>query len=229
MAEKKNTKEEHAAKADKSSDGGNKLTGILGSKLFKPALLILILIAAAAAFLYYQDLQSKIYIEDATISAPTISLAPLSAGQIQDIYVSEGDLVWKGENLAKIGGQYIVAQSPGVITYVNNAPGQIASPSAAVIQMVDLRELRVVGLLAEDKGLSSIHAGQKVTFTADAFGGKQYQGVVESVGSTSVLKDIVFSISNRRQESLFEVKVAFDTEAYSELKNGMSAKMYVYK
>jgi hypothetical protein len=44
-----------------------------------------------------------------------------------------------------------------------------------------------------------------------------------------IQSDIVFSISDKREEKEFEVKATFDADAYPELKNGMSAKMWVYK
>jgi hypothetical protein len=39
----------------------------------------------------------------------------------------------------------------------------------------------------------------------------------------------VFSISDKREEREFEVRAIYDTNAYPELKNGMSAKMWIYK
>jgi multidrug resistance efflux pump len=81
----------------------------------------------------------------------------------------------------------------------------------------------------EDKGLSQIKVGQSAIFTVDAFGSKEYSGIVDEISPTSNQGDIVFNISGTRQEQDFDVKVRFDTTQYPELKNGMSAKLWIYK
>ncbi len=95
--------------------------------------------------------------------------------------------------------------------------------------MIDPQELRVIGRVQEDKGLKDIAPGQHVMFTVDAYPSNQYQGVVETVAPSSRTGDIVFSISDKRQEQEFDVRVSYDVNAYPELKNGMSAKMWISK
>ena len=46
---------------------------------------------------------------------------------------------------------------------------------------------------------------------------------------TAESSDVVFTVSDQRQEQNFDVKIKFDTTLYPELKNGMSAKIWVYK
>jgi multidrug resistance efflux pump len=148
------------------------------------------------------------------------------------LYVSVGDQVRKDQILAKVGDQVLVAGTSGVITGVENTPGQIANPAMdpkPVISMIDPRELRVVGRVQEDKGLKDIAPGQLVMFTADAYPSSQYHGVVAKVAPSSRTGDIVFSISDKRQEQEFDITVSFDVTAYPELKNGMSAKMWITK
>jgi len=77
--------------------------------------------------------------------------------------------------------------------------------------------------------LSDIKVGQSAIFTVDAFGSKQYSGIVDQINPTSDTGDIVFNISGTRQEMNFDVKVRFDVNQYPELKNGMSAKLWIYK
>lgn len=191
--------------------------------------IFLLLAALAGGFLYWQDIQSKIYIEKAEITAPIISLSPQVPGQIGKFYVQEGDRVSQSQRLVEVGEETITAKTSGMIIWVLDSPGQLASPQQPVVKMIDPREFRVVGRIQEDKGLSEIRAGQKVVFTVDAFGSRQYSGVVESVGESARQSDIVFSISGKREEREFDVEVMFDPSAYPELKNGMSAKMWVYK
>ncbi len=197
--------------------------------LFIEAALVLLLLIVIGGGLYYMDLQSKIYIEKSEISAPIISIGPQSPGVLDKIYVQEDDLVSQGQKLFQVGDQTIQARSRGLIVSVQNTPGQLVSPQTPVVQLIDPSQMRVVGQIAEDKGLSSIHPGQKVMFTVDAFGSKEYWGTVESISPIARQSDIVFSISDKREEREFDVRVIFDTSAAPELKDGMSAKMWIYK
>jgi len=208
---------------------GNIISSIRQHPLFLEVALIVVVVFAITGWLYWNDMQSKIYIENAEIRAPLVSLGPSQAGTIDSIYVKEGDRVVHGQRLASVSGQLITAPTSGVIIAIAGKPGQLITPQNAVVTMVNPDDFRVVGKLQEDKGLKDVKPGQKVVFTVDAFGDKQYNGTVESVGMTPVQSDIVFSISDKRQEKQFEIKAIFDTSAYPELKDGMSTKMSIYK
>jgi len=197
--------------------------------LFFDAVFVVALIALLGGIYIWQDMQGKIYIEKAEISAPVISLGPSQPGIIDKFYVDEGDMVSPGQHLAVIGDEAISSKTSGTVIWLKRTPGQLSAPGDTVVKMIDPREMRVVGRIQEDKGLKDIRTGQKVMFTVDAFGSKQYEGVVDSIGESARQSDIVFSISDKREEREFEVRVLFDTHAYPELKNGMSAKMWVYK
>ena len=197
--------------------------------LFIDALLVLLAVAMAVGYFVYQDLQSKVYIEKAGISAPMISVGPSNPGILEKLYVQEGDMVSQGQKLALVGDETVTARTQGVVIGVTNVPGEFVAPGTPIVTMVDRRQLRLVGRVQEDKGLKDIHPGQRVAFTVDAFPGKEYNGSVESIAESARQNDIVFSISDQREEREFEVTAVFDIEAYQELKNGMSAKMWVYK
>lgn len=87
---------------------------------------------------------------------------------------------------------------------------------------------RDIGEIDENKGLSRINVGDPVYFTVDAFGGKKFVGVVDEVSPTSNQSGVVFNISDQRAVQQFNIKARFDTTEYPELRNGMSARMYVY-
>ena len=211
---------------------GGLIKKVRGNPWLLGGLIVLIVIAATAGLLYWNDLQSKVYVENSQITAPVISINPVSTGIISDLYVSVGDQVRKDQLLAKVGDEVLVAKTSGVITGVENAPGQLVNPlmdPKPVITMIDPRELRVTGRVQEDKGLKDIVPGQRVDFTVDAFPSSTFQGTVEKVAPSSRVGDIVFSISDKRQEQEFDVTVAYDVTAYPALKNGMSAKMWIHK
>jgi multidrug resistance efflux pump len=220
---------QHAAPQQKPSAVAGFIHQVRKHPLFFDAIFVILVLIALVGIWYWQDLSGKIFIENAQISAPVISLAPMGMGPIDKFYVEVGDSVSSGQRLALVGDEVITAKTDGTIIWLKNTPGQISGPQDTLIQMIDPRQMRVVGRIQEDKGLKDVHTGQKVVFTVDAFGDKKYEGVVDSIGETARQGDIVFSISDMRQEQEFDVSVLFDTQAYPELKNGMSAKMWVYK
>ncbi len=199
------------------------------SHTFKIILLIVVFGVLLGALIYLTAIQDRVYIEKSEISAPVISLSPASSGILEKVLVKEGDIIPANTVVAQVSGSQIRSEIGGLVINVLDTPGQIVSQLTPVVQMIDPNKLEVVGKIEEDKGLKDIRNGQNVIFTVDAFGSKQYKGTVDSVSPTSVQSDIVFSISDKRQEKEFDVSVKFDTTAYPELKNGMSAKMWVYK
>jgi len=188
----------------------------------------IIFLGIGAGVLYWTTTSGKVSIENATVSAPLIDLSPISSGALTDVYVHEGDQIPANTAVAKVGNEVIKTKVGSVVISVKNNIGKLVNHGEAVVTVIDPSQLRIVGRIQEDKGLSQINVGQSATFTVDAFGGKEYQGVVDEISPTSRAGDIVFNISDKRQEQEFDVKVRFDTSLYSELKNGMSAKLWVY-
>ncbi len=187
-----------------------------------------IIIAVAGGLIYWQQTSRQVYIDTASIEAPEIDLAPSSAGVLQEIYVQVGDEVNANTPVAQVGNELITTQVAGDIISINDKVGAQVSPGQSVVSMIDPTQLRVVGKIDEDKGLSRIAVGEPVTFTVDAFGSKQYSGVIDEVSPTSAQSGIVLKISDTRTAQQFDVKARFDTNLYPELKNGMSARMWVY-
>ena len=199
-------------------------------KLSFRALLALVLIVLALgggvwAYLLYQN--RSVYIEKSDLEAPEIDLAPTAAGVLNDMLVKAGDAVAANQVVARVGDQLIKAKIAGTITKADASVGQSYNPGQTVVAMVDPSELRVVGHIDENKGLDRIRVGQYATFTVDTFGSKQYSGIVDEISPEARSGDIVFTISDKRQEQVFDIKVRFDTSAYPELKDGMSARIWV--
>jgi len=221
-----------AAKSEEKKEDQKKdniISRIRKHPLFVEIALILVILITVVAVIVYNTNQSRVYIENSQIYAPTITLSPQSPGVLQKINVQAGDVVGKHKEVAIVNDIPIVTETGGVILSTNNLIGQVVNSQTPIVTMMNPEDLRLIGKIDENKGLRYIKEGQKVVFTIDAFGSKKYDAYVESVALIAVQSDIVFSISDQRQERQFEVKVKFDINAYPELKNGMSAKMWVYK
>jgi len=209
----------------------NQLNNESGSKRKQLMLLALIafLVAGAVALFYLYLSQSYIYTENGDIEAPAIQLSSATGGTLENLFVRPGDEVAANEMIAQVGNDTVKTKDAGVIISVNNNIGKNFAPNEAVATMINPADLRLVAQVEEDKGLADVKVGQKVSFTVDAYGGQKFSGIVDEVSPTAKSGDIVFNISNTRQEQKFNVKIRYDVSSYPQLKNGMSAKVWIYK
>lgn len=190
--------------------------------------LALVILAGAGIVAYFILSNNEIAIDTASISAPLINLSPTSSGRLNAIYVKEGDVLPANTPVALVGTEVVETKVPGLIVQVNNTIGAQVASGQTVVEMINPSQLRVVGKIDENKGLAQIRIGDPVTFTVDAFGGKSFTGVVDTIVPTSNQSGIVFNISGQRQVQQFDIKARFDTSRYPQLRNGMSARMWIY-
>ncbi|MDE2021339.1 MAG: HlyD family secretion protein [Patescibacteria group bacterium] len=188
----------------------------------------LLILAAAGVAAYFVLSRNEIAIDTASISAPLIDLSPVMAGRLNAVYVNDGDTLVANTPVALVGTEVVKTKVTGLIVQVNNTIGAHIASGQSVVEMIDPAQLRVVGRIDETKGLAQIQVGDLVTFTVDAFGSRSFAGVIDEIAPTSNQSGIVFNISNQRQIQQFDIKARFDTSAYPQLKNGMSARMWVH-
>jgi len=192
-------------------------------------LLAVVILGGTAGVSYYFVSMGRIYTDKAQVSAAITTISPSTAGILEEVYVNTGDMVGPDTVVARVGNELLKTTASSVITMTDTALGTTVSPSTPVIQMINPDDLRVVAQIDEDKGLSSIKVGQQVVFTLDAFGSRTFQGIVDEISPTARQTDVVFNISDKRQVNQFDVKIRFDVNVYPEIKNGMSAKVWIYK
>ena len=189
---------------------------------------ILVIALSLAAVLYLKASSASVAIDTSLIAAPIINIGPEAEGILSMVYVHPGDTVTADEPVAQVGSETLSAKIAGLVIGVQNTPGQVFNPGSSVVAMIDPAELRVVGTIDENKGLSRIRVGDPVAFTVDAFGSQTFAGVVDEVAPTSNQSAVVFNISSQRATQQFDIKAHFDTAMYPQLRNGMSARMRVY-
>ncbi|MHB8913713.1 MAG: HlyD family efflux transporter periplasmic adaptor subunit [Minisyncoccota bacterium] len=195
--------------------------------IFGSAAVLILAAAGIAAYLIISGATTAI--DAASISAPLISISPTTAGRLNAVYANEGDLLPANAPVALVGTEVVKTKVAGLVAQVTDTIGAQMAPGQVVAQMVDPSQLRVVGKIDETKGLAQVHVGDPVSFTVDAFGGETFTGVVDEIAPTSNQSDVVFNISNQRETQQFDIKARYDTSAYPQLKNGMSARLWIYK
>jgi multidrug resistance efflux pump len=191
--------------------------------------LALLVAGTLSGAIYWRASANKISIDNSTISAPVIDLSPKTSGILEEVFVNEGDQVTANAILVRVGNELIKAKNPGLIIGVKDGIGQMFSAGTPVVSMIDPMELRVVGQIEENKGLADIKVGQPAIFTVDAFGSQESSGVVDEITPTSNDSAVLFSISDKREVKKFDIKIRFNTAEHPEFKNGMSAKIVIYK
>ena len=190
-----------------------------------------VVVGLAGGGLYWYVNGRSIYIDQSQLVAPLINLSPANSGVIEEVFVNDGDRVTADEPIARVGDEIVKAKTDGEIVSVNQNIGQYLNAmtgQAVVATMIDPTQLRVVGNLDENKGLADVKVGDPATFTVDTFGSKEYYGVVDEVGQISQ-GDTTSNIFSQRPTNQFNVYVRFDPAKYPELKDGMSARIWVYR
>lgn len=202
------------------SSSGRRNAAIIGGSL-------LTVIAVVGIFYLFMT-SNQIYTDKADLESPNISISS-QGGVLQKMLVKEGDVVEANTPVAQVADQILTTTQGGVVISAENNEGKVLNPGEPVVTLINPAELKVIAHVDEDKGLSQIKVGQVVSFTVDAFGSKKFSGIVDSISSTSRQSGVVFNISDQREVKQFDVKIRFDVKKYPELKNGMSAKVTIFK
>ncbi len=187
-----------------------------------------LIFAALGAFVVWQTGRGIVKIDDSTLEAPVINLSTTAPGTLNALYVKSGDVIQPDAQVALVGTTIISSKEGGIVASTPDALGGYYAPGMTIVSVVKTSGMKVVGQLEENKGLDKVAAGQRATFTVDAFPGRTYEGVVDEVSATSDETGIAFSISDKRPTKKFDISVRFDVSKYPELKNGMSAKIRVH-
>lgn len=189
---------------------------------------VLLIFGVLGAFIHWYGTRTTVSIEKSVLSAPVATIAPTMGGILNAVYVEEGDFIPANTPIAQVGAETLFAKEAGIVSGAAQALGTFIAPGHAVYSVISTERMRVAGTIEETEGLARIQTGQRVVFTIDAFPGQSYEGVVDAVSPASDEVGIAFSISDKRPTKKFTVYARFDTAAYPELKNGMSAKMTVH-
>ena len=206
----------------------NLLSKIKDPKVMRILIIIIVAVLLIGGFFIYEKLKDRVSIENSLVLAPIVSISPDTQGKILAIKVYDGERVRKGDGLATVGTKTLNAYEDGLVVSTNNAVGSLANPQIPVVSMINFSDMRIAGTLDETKGLNKIRIGQAVSFTIDALPGQTFWGYVDEISPTAKQTQLQFSVSSERPTQQFLIYARFNAYAYSQIKNGMSAKMTVY-
>lgn len=191
-------------------------------------IIMIVVFGSLGGYIYYATTVNTIMIDTSHLQAPVSNVSPTSPGTLNAVYVKDGDHVAANTPLALVGSETVYAKTSGIVSGVPRVVGSYYAPGQTIMSILAVDKMRVVGKIDETNGLDKIVPGQRVTFTVDAFPGKQYQGVVDEISPASNDAGIAFNISDKRPVKQFDVYVRYDTTKYPELRSGMSARIWVH-
>ena len=201
---------------------------IKNKKFLKTSVLVLLAVLILGGYYIFQKSTGRVFINNSLIQAPVIIVAPSASGRVQEIDVKEGQSVDAGDKLAVVGSETLRAQTSGLIISASDLTGSSVGPQTQLIQMINPVNLRVQGTIDENKGLDQIRVGQVASFTVDAIPGETFWGYVDGISPSAKTSAFSFSTSRERATQQFLVYVRFNSTEFSEIKNGMSAKITIY-
>jgi multidrug resistance efflux pump len=194
-------------------------------KILLMAVLTLLIVGGSY---YWATREGRIFIDDALVNASIITITPTTSGRLMEADAREGKYVKKGDILAVVGSESIRSTIDGLVIMASGQTGGSFSPQTTVAQLIDPSQMRIVGTIDENKGLSRIKVGQVASFTVDAFPGLTFWGLVDEISPTAKQTQLSFSISSERPTQQFQVYVRFPATKYPQLKNGISAKLTIF-
>jgi len=206
----------------------NLLTKFKDPKFLKAVGVIFLVIILIVSYVVFEKMTGRVFIDNSIIQAPVVTVSPSISGTVQEIQVKEGQIVTEGDTLAVVDSDIIRADTDGLIISAPDLTGSNVNPETQLIQMIRPVNLRVTGTIDENKGLDLVKVGQVASFTVDALPGKTFWGYVDEISPSANIAAFSFSTSTERATQQFVVYARFDTAAYPQIKNGMSAKMVVY-
>lgn len=198
-------------------------------RLIKILLSVVTLLAIAGGAYYWFYARNIIFTDKAEISAPLVDISAEKGGILKELYVKEGNLIPAYFHIARLDNDQIISSTSGLVVTVNKEIGKFFAPGSPIVSLINPKELRVIAKVEETNDFESIKIGQKVRFTVDAFGSKDFYGTIEEIASTSLDSSAVFTISDKREAKQFVIKIKYDLSEYPELLNGMSARVWIYK
>jgi HlyD family secretion protein len=123
---------------------------------------------------------------------------------------------------AMLANSVIKAPFDGVVTVKDREVGEIVSPGAPVLTVMNLNDRWVRIYIREDR-IGSVRIGQPATITADTYRGRTYQGQVSFIASQAEFTPRNVQTKDERVKLVYAVKVRISGDSMYDLKPGIPA------
>ena len=123
---------------------------------------------------------------------------------------------------AALANAVIRAPFPGVVTVRHREPGEIVSPGAPIVTLLNPDD-RWVRIYVREDEIGRVHVGQKATITSDTYPDRTYHGRVTYIGSQAEFTPRNVQTQEERIKLVYPVKVRITGDTAFELKPGVPA------
>ena len=106
--------------------------------------------------------------------------AAYSAATVREIYVAEGDVVAKGDALARLSdGTLLSAEIAGEVTAVNASVDEAVAAGSPVVEIVDFDALEII-VKIDEYDVNAVAVGDEALVTVDALG-ESFEGQITRI------------------------------------------------
>jgi multidrug resistance efflux pump len=125
--------------------------------------------------------------DNAKVDTVIYQLTASARGELEKVYVSDGEEVKAGQVLARVeNGSFIRSPIDGGVIDVKMEEGDYVTASDVVVVVAKTTDIYITANV-EETNILKIHPGQSVTVTLDAYG-KSFEGIVEDVKTVTSSK-----------------------------------------
>lgn len=196
-------------------------------KAFIGVFALMILALAGISAYYWYNNTYYVTTEDARVDADVIKVSPQVTGKIVEINVESGDMVKKGQVLARLDDVTLPAgsnldltllRSPvdGMVVYVPAHEGEMGVPGQPAVMLVDTGDIHITANI-EETDLPKIRPGQYVEVTVDSIPGEVFHGRVDSIQGASLSTFSLLPANNASGDFIKVVQrvpVAIELDSY---------------
>ncbi len=123
---------------------------------------------------------------------------------------------------AALDNAIVHAPFTGLVTVRHREPGEIVSPGAPVLTLLNPND-RWVRIYVRENEIGRVHLGEKATITSDTYPDSTYQGTVTFIGSQAEFTPRNVQTQQERIKLVYPVKVRITGDPNFELKPGIPA------
>lgn len=116
----------------------------------------------------------------------------------------------------------IRAPFAGVVTVRQREPGEVVSPGAPIVTLLD-PDSRYVRIYVRENEIGRVHIGQQATITSDTYPDRKYHGRVTYIGSEAEFTPRNVQTTEERIKLVYPVKVHITGDTAFTLKPGVPA------
>jgi len=195
------------------------------NKRFIPVIvIILIAIVYGVYYIFQSSSQGKGFVISGTIEAIEIRLGVVTSGIVEDIFVEEGDTVYKDQLLANVRGVSsgrIYSPIDGVVLLRAAEPGEITTAGGSLLVIANLDKMILTIYVPEDQ-YGKINLGQEYPIIVDSFPDRVFMGKVTHISDKAEFTPGNVRTIQGRKNTVYAIRLTIPNPDHA-LKPGMPA------